>query len=379
MSAYGRTNNSSDRDQWKDATGTITTTFTNIDWNPNSGWYENSFRTSGSAQYATINFKPLFHKDGDFTFPFTYGKTVEIEFESEKVNNTADKLVVIGDPTACRIEITPNMATLYDNDGNEVIHTNYKANERVKLAFIINKISQNVDARTVDDGLVYIVNNGILERGGVASGRSFDGDGYIKIGGSNSGVRVYSIRVYDKAITYTDAYNNFVYDSDDKVTIVNKNKILSQGEISYELCKNKIDTILITGDLSELLRQGPNKTDADVMIERTCYYDQSKDFVIGDLIDDPDRPNEQKVVNGVRIRKHGQSTLNYPITSLKFWLNKSKSGETPIYSKTGQESLLLNKNRYKMKNSSIPANKFVLQANYADSSGVHNGGLLRLI
>lgn len=28
---------------------------------------------------------------------------------------------------------------------------------------------------------------------------------------------------------------------------------------------------------------------------------------------------------------------------------------------------------------SIPANKFVLQANYADSSGVHNGGLLRLI
>jgi len=40
---------------------------------------------------------------------------------------------------------------------------------------------------------------------------------------------------------------------------------------------------------------------------------------------------------------------------------------------------MLNKNRYKMKNNSIPANKFVLQANYADSSGVHNGGLLRLI
>ena len=149
--------------------------------------------------------------------------------------------------------------------------------------------------------------------------------------------------------------------------------------ISYDLCKNKLDTILITGNLSELLRQGPNKTDADVMIERTCPYDQSKDFIIGDLIDDPDRPNEKKVVNGVRIRKHGQSTLNYPITSLKFWLNKAKSGIVPIFSKTGQESLLLNKNRYKMKNSSIPANKFVLQANYADSSGVHNGGLLRLV
>jgi hypothetical protein len=32
-----------------------------------------------------------------------------------------------------------------------------------------------------------------------------------------------------------------------------------------------------------------------------------------------------------------------------------------------------------MKNNSIPANKFVLQANYADSSGTHNGGFLRLI
>jgi hypothetical protein len=32
-----------------------------------------------------------------------------------------------------------------------------------------------------------------------------------------------------------------------------------------------------------------------------------------------------------------------------------------------------------MKDNSIPSNKFVLQANYADSSGTHNGGFLRLI
>jgi hypothetical protein len=39
----------------------------------------------------------------------------------------------------------------------------------------------------------------------------------------------------------------------------------------------------------------------------------------------------------------------------------------------------LNKNRYIMKDGAIPSNKFVLQANYADSSGVHNGGIERLI
>jgi len=58
--------------------------------------------------------------------------------------------------------------------------------------------------------------------------------------------------------------------------------------------------------------------------------------------------------------------LNYPITSMKFWLNKSKQGTVPLYETTQQSDLLLNKNRYVMKSStdngkpSIPANKFVL-------------------
>lgn len=392
MSAYGRTNGSEDRAIWKDETDTVSTTFTGIDWNPNSGWYENSFRTSGQGHYAVINFEPFLRKDpNDTTFPFTYGKTIEIEFESEKVSDDSDKLIVIGNPDGARIEITPNTATLYSNKvfdqdlqeyvDSEIVHTNYKSNERIKLAFIINKSAEGQANKTVDDGLAYIVNNGILERGAIASGRSFNTSGTIKIGGSNSGVRVYNIRIYDKSISYSDAYNNFVYDSSDKVSIVNRNNILKQGSISFDKCRNMIDTIVITGDLSNILDQTADKDDSttDVMIERYCYYDETKDFQIGDIIDDPDRPGKQKVVNGCQIRKHGQSTLNYPIASMKFWMNKSKSGETPIFEKTGQSNLMLNKNRYKMKNSSIPANKFVLQANYADSSGVHNGGLLRLI
>ena len=392
MSAYGKTNSSTDRSVWKDTTETVTTTFTGIDWNPNSGWYENSFRTYGQGHYAVINFEPFLRKDQlDLRFPFTYGKTIEIEFESEKVNDASDILILIGNPDGARIEIRPNIATLYANkvyDESaqewkevEIIHTNYKPNERIKLAFIINKEEEQVANRTSDDGLAYIINNGILERGSIASGRSFNTSGTIKIGGSNSGVRVYNIRVYDKSISYSDAYNNFIYDSSKKVSLVKKNDILDQGEISFDKCRDLIDTIVITGDLSNILNQNANKEDSetDVMIERYCYYDETKDFQIGDIIDDPDRPGRKKIVNGCQIRKHGQSTLNYPISSMKFWMNKSKAGEVPVFEKTGQSRLMLNKNRYKMKNTSIPANKFVLQANYADSSGVHNGGLLRLI
>lgn len=358
LSAYGKSNDSSSKDEW--VYNNTSTTFNNIQWNTNSGWYNNSFRTAGINEYAQVNYSPF------SGFSFATGKTIEIEFETEKVNSDNDKLIVIGNPSAARIEITPVKATLYANDGSTVVYTNYKSNERIKIAFIINANPDDVSQRTVESGLAYIVNNGILERGASAAGYNFATNGYIKIGGSASGVRVYNMRVYDYSISYTDAYNNYVYDNDDKIAIVNDNNVLdASGEISFDLCRNKLDTILISGNLSNILSGQTDKDDSttDVTIERICPYDTTKNFKI----------------NNVQIRKHGQSTLNYPITSMKFWLNKSKSGVQPVYEITPQEKQTYNKNRYRMKDTSIPQNKFVLQANYADSSGVHNGGFMRLI
>ena len=375
LSAYGRTNESSDRAQWVDSTNNVSTTFTNIGWSTNSGWYQNSFRTVGVNEYATVNFNPFSN------FDFSTGKSIEIEFESEKVADNDDKLIVIGNPEGARIEITPDTATLYNNANNEVVHTNYKANERIKLCFIINRVPESSQDITPESGLAYIINNGILERAASAQGQSFTTSGTIKIGGSASGVKVYNLRSYNYSITYTDAYNNFLFDSEDKATIAEDNNILDAGgNISFDLCKNKIATVLISGNLSNILSGQTDKdgSTTDVTIEMFNPFDSTKNF---------------KLV-GAQIRKHGQSTLNYPITSMKIWTNKSKNGTVPTYDLTYQSDLLLNKNRYVMKSNvdklegtsivstgkpSIPANKFVLQANYADSSGVHNGSLQRLI
>lgn len=275
MSAYGRTNESIDKSTWLDEVNDATTTFTGIQWNTNSGWYNNSFRTAGTSEYATINFHPF------NTFDFTAGKTIEIEFESEKVSNDDDVLITIGNPNGARIEITPNMATLYNNANAEVVHTNYKSNERVKLAFIINAIQADTSSRTVESGIAYIVNNGILERAASAAGSSFDTSGAIKIGGARSGVRVYNMRVYPYSIRYVDAYNNFLYDSENKAEIADSNNILdSTGEISFDLCKNKLDTILISGNLSNILSGQSDKDESatDVTIERYCPSDSSKNF-----------------------------------------------------------------------------------------------------
>ena len=356
LSAFGKTNDSLDRNNWDNLA-----TFTNIQWNPNSGWYENSFRTSKQNEYATISIQPFLGFD-----IATGGKTIEVDFETEKVNSNDDILMVIGTPNQGRIEITPVKATLYSNANEPVIFTNYKSNERLRLSFIL--IGEDaVTFPEKDRGLAMIVNNGILERAKPASGLNYAGNGSIKIGGSNSGIRVYSIKTYDYPLTYTQAFNNFVYDSENKINIFNKNNIVGLGnKISYDLCKNKIDTILISGDLSMILNKDASKeaSQTEVTIERICPYDTTKNFKI----------------NRALIRKHGQSTLNYPISSMKIWFNKSNTpGVVPTFELLPQETLQLNKNRYRMKSNSIPSNKYVLQANYADSSGVHNGGFQRLI
>jgi len=105
----------------------------------------------------------------------------------------------------------------------DIVHTNFKANERIKLAFVFNKANNSKDSN-----LVYIINNGILERA-ASMGSTIaynNADGNIIIGQSNSGVRVYNIRAYDKALTYGDALNNYIFDSNNKAELLNRNDIL---------------------------------------------------------------------------------------------------------------------------------------------------------
>jgi hypothetical protein len=280
MSAYGKTNESSTKDTWTDVSGNVTTTFTGIQWNTNSGWYNNSFRTAGINEYATISAQPFDN------FDFITGKTIEVEFESEKISEENDKIIIIGSENGARIEITPDTATLFDNSNNEVVHTNYKSNERLKLTFIINAIPEDSSMSTVESGLAYIVNNGILERAASASGKSFNTEGTIKIGGTASGVRLYNLRIYNYSLTYTQAYNNYLYDSEDKATIANNNNIIDAGgNISFDLCKNKLDTILISGNLSNILSGKTDKDDSatNVTIERFCPSDSSKNFKINNV------------------------------------------------------------------------------------------------
>jgi len=59
LSAYGKSNQSVDKNRWEDATHGVTTSFYGINYDNNSGWDDNSFVTSGIDSYAMINFCPI--------------------------------------------------------------------------------------------------------------------------------------------------------------------------------------------------------------------------------------------------------------------------------------------------------------------------------
>lgn len=372
LSAYGKTNSSETKDSWTDFDHNITTTFSSgVSFDSSNGWDNNSLVLKGQDSYAIINYCP---------FPETLensqynildsGAAFEIDFKPEQVNSEDDVILTIGDTTKGYIAITPNSAAFYENSNTPTIKTNFKAGERIKLCFIFNRYSEI----TNDSNLIYIINNGILERAAVKGNASINSaSGNIKIGGSKSSIRVYSIRAYRQDISPKQALDNYMFDNISNSSLISRNDVYgNSSSITYAGMQGKQDLIVIEGDLDNILNNAQAKENATVNISRESNTDPSKNFT----------------VTNCRIRNHGQSTLSYPITSMKIWLNKSNKfyesgGVTqevvPEFICSSQQYLGLNKNRYIMKNGAIPSNKFVLQANYADSSGAHNGSLLRLI
>ena len=379
-----------------------TTTFNNFSWNSVSGWNEDALEIA-EGTYAEIGFAPFADSGvvpaGDVRTHSIrdFGRTVEIEFEFLNVGDTSEDLIKIGDyQNGFGIKITPNKATMvYKN--SEILSTNYKDSERIKLAFIIQPYADGV----ADQNLLWIVNNGILERCStngdiILNEKKFDGLGTIRLGSANSSsrLRIYNIRCYDNAITYEQAFNNFAFDSSDIANVLSRNKVLKDNQIDFDEVSTRIDTILITGQLDLILSasgmQGDSRKQIEipVTLQRICPTDHSFDFTITDC----------------RIRAHGQSTLNNPVPSFKIWSNKAftincgqsepnetsgnevfepdeliETGQvrTPVmYDSNGDEIF---EGRYSFKAGAIPSKKWVLQANYADSSCTHNGGILRLI
>ena len=390
LSAYGRSNSEAEnsRNRWI-PTGNITVLpnvpemefSSTVPWDSANGWSNNGLTFNSETNYSTIKFNAFPNNSYGLK---ENGRTIEIDFMTGTTNDDNDPLVIFGaenednryDPLEGNqqrpgpaIYIYPTRAVFYIGS-QEVIKTNYKSNERIQLSFIFMPDTSATNS-LIDPKNVYIVNNGVLERGANLSTQSIgNASGWVKIGGTNSQITVYNMRVWWKNLPVYNAFTNFLFDTPNKSSVIIRNSITKGSgstEIDYDRCVSKIDTFLISGNISKILTPGVDKDESETPVN-ILYTTPTDTQYLG------------FTASAIKMRKHGQSTLNYPIASFKFWLNKTKGeGQAQVEFKDAVKNLKLVKNRYPINIGSIPANKFVLQANYADSSGVHNGGLLRLI
>ena len=353
LSAKGRSNGETNPDTW--TFENIETTFTGFDWNEQSGWANDALVIPPGANI-NIDLEALLGN--------TRGKTIEIDYETVNITNeVAPIMSIVNSVTNAGLELTASTAKLRSSGGASV-DTKYRDGDRVHLSFIINRTSGD-DAR-----MIYIVNNGILERATrFAANDNFNASGNLIIGSNGCTIRLYSIRVYERALTVDEAFCNYAVDSPNLITIAANNDIYDQdsGAISVDKVNAHIPVMIITGDISYILgiTDKSHKNDwnpTPVQIEYRDMQNPERNF----FLDDAD------------IRLQGTSSISYPRKNFRIYsISKSGKYQTKLYSPTHNEEDLVESGKYSFKPRAAAVSCWCLKADYAESSGSHNTGVAK--
>lgn len=329
LTATGRSNNENEsvRDIWENRGTRVV--FNNFNWKSN-GWIpdeENNtaLRINGNARI-TIPFKIF---DEDFR---DEGKTIEFEFSTHEIRNY-DSVLINCLSNGRGFELTSNIVKLSSEQTS--IETKFKEDEKVRVSFVIEPLSEN--------RLIYTYVNGIIS--GIV--QYPDDDNFsqsnpvgISIGSDDATIDLYNIRIYNINLDHSDMLTNYIADTTDrqlKFNLYNKNNIFdSYGNIDYNKVVSRIPCLTFTGELPAT--KGDKKV---VNVKYINNFDSSRNFES----------------SGVSLDIQGTSSQYYPRKNYKFKLP----------------------NTYQLTNNSIPETVFCLKADYMESSHSHNTGLAKIV
>lgn len=345
LTASGRMNSDINKAIWSDRG--FSSTFNNFSWNEQSGW-NNGALVIAKGSTVSIDIKP-FLPDMAVT-----GGTIEIDFETIDSENENALLCSCVDPNNnAGIRITATSASIRSS-GGAFVETRFKNEERVKLAFIVNKAQDSPDS-----GLIYIVNNGIVERAtNYAPSDTFLNGSVLTIGDSTgkTSMKLRSIRVYSRAITTDEAFANYIIDSGKLLQLYQENDIYEEGttKVSVDKISSKLPVFIFTGPIPTL----EASMDKDLRIYCDIEYINNQD------------PTKSFTTTATRVRLQGTSSLGYPRKNFRFY---TKYGEMFDY-----EGKKIEGGLYSFKDKAIPVSTWCLKADYAESSSTHNTGVARL-
>ena len=337
LSSQGRSNAEPNPDVW--TYNDIETTFTGNN-HVTDGWIADSDgnvarRFSGDAR-GVINYK-LFERDFRTT-----GKTITIEFAARNVLNY-DTPIISCMSGGIGLSITPQIARL--NSEQSSLSTQYKEDEHIRLDWVIEKRNEN------RLGLIYI--NGII----CGAIQYPDDDDFsqatavnISLGSSDCVLDVYCIRVYDNNLTKVQVLNNWIADTLDGNTMLeryNHNNIYdAYGNIVISQLPRDLPYLII--ECAELPQYKGDK--------KTCSGSYT----------DPVYPSRSFTFTGAQFDVQGTSSQYYPRKNYKA---KFKNGFVMAGGTTVED--------YAINNDAIPTNTFTFKKDFASSEGANNVELVR--
>ena len=339
LSSYGRSNNEENPGTWSH--GNIAATFTNFNF-ASDGWQKDKdnisvLRVAGDARL-TIPLK-IFEKDFRTT-----GKTIEFEFSTSEVMNY--DAVILSCMSGNRgVQLTAQKATLKSEQSE--IFTQYKEDEHVRIAFVVEKRSEN--------RLIYVYINGNMS-GSIQYPTDDDFSQQspvdISIGSNDCVINLYCIRVYDNDLTRHQMLDNWIADSqnvDDLLYRYQHNNVFNEyGSIVIQKLPGDLPYLVITS--AEL-----------------PTYKGDKKKVSGYYVD-PQYPEFSFSFENAEIDVQGTSSAGYERKNFKI---KFKGGFVINGKQTAKYAL-------RGDTRSIPTATFTLKADVASSEGANNVELVRL-
>ena len=337
LTSQGRSNGEANPSLW--SYESISATLSGFNYVSN-GWITDTdgnvaLRLSGSAR-VTIPLK-IFSRDFKAD-----GKTIEFEFATRNIMNYDSPIISCMNGNR-GIEITSQMATLRSEQ--KEISTQFKEDEHVRIAFVIEKVTEQ--------RLIYVYINGVLS--GVD--QYPQGDDFVQlspvnitIGSDYATTDIYNIRVYSTNLNRQQVLGNWIADTqnvDDMLDRYTRNNIF---DAYYHIVINKLPTyvpyMIIT--CPEL---PPKKGD-----KRTCSV----------VYVDPAHPSKSFTAENVQIDVQGTSSQYYPRKNYKM---KYKSGFINSSGRTQE--------KYQLTDDCLPTNVFCMKADFASSEGANNVELVR--
>ena len=336
LSAVGRSNNDSNRTSW--SYENVSATMSNFNFTAN-GWVNDKdgntvLRVSGDAR-VTIPYQ-IFDRNFISTGQSSVaGKTIEVDFATSNVKDY--NTVVFSCWSGNRgLQITPQNAVI--KSANTELNSLYKDNEHIRLTFVIEPLSEN--------RLIYCYINGIMSR----AVQYIADDNFaqatpvgITIGSNDAVLDIYTIRIYDKALTRYEALTNWIADTqnvDDMLDRYSRNQVYDNNVVTTESLPSSLPYMII--ECAELPQfKGDKKTCSGSYVNKE---DPSKSFTF----------------TGCQINVQGTSSAIY---YRKNYDLQFKSG----FDMNGE-----NFESYALRDGSIPFNRFVLKADVASSEGANN-------